>query len=65
MPEISSQLPPFWPRSEQVKSRSGPTIAVTFDVCGVNRQLRTELRQLHDASLGVGGSVFEAIQVLF
>ena len=62
---MSLQLPPFWPRSEQVKSMRGPTIAVTFDLVGVNKQLRVESRHEQAASLGVGGSVVDASQVLF
>ena len=43
----------------------GPTIAVTFDLVGVNKQLRVESRHEQAASLGVGGSVVDASQVLF
>ena len=65
MAAMSLQFPLFSPRSEQPVSRSAPTIALVFDVLGVNWQLRMFSKQLHAASLGVGGSVLDASHVEF
>lgn len=62
---MSSQFPPWAPRSEHAVLMSVPTMADVLEVVGVNWQLRAFSRQLHAASLGVGGSVVDALNVEF
>lgn len=62
---MALQLPPFWPRRPQAVSSSEPTIPEVLVVLGEKRHANVLPKQLHSASLGVGGSVVLASQVEF
>jgi len=60
--DIELQFPPEEPRRLHAVSRSGPRMEVVLETWGLNRQSRLASKHRQAASLGVGGSVDEAMK---